>query len=194
MKKRVSVHTIGDPVLKAVAAPVLQVTPEIRQLANDMLVALRVFNGIGIAAPQYGVSLRLVILDVPQDSVDPENVSQGEEMLLPSMPLALVNPEIVSFSEHTSERDEGCLSVPDFFAPVRRPDKVLLHSSTLSGQVIDCECGGLLGRCIQHELDHLDGYLFTDRLSPEDAQKYAREIESVRKGGVKRKFLRTKSV
>ena len=192
-RRQLSVRTIGDPVLSRQAAPVLSVGPETVRLAEEMLEALRLFNGIGIAAPQYGVSLRLVVLDVPEDSME-EFPTPGEEALLPRMPLVLVNPEILSYSTRRALRDEGCLSVPDLFAPVERPEKVVLRSATLGGETIEYECGGLLGRCIQHELDHLDGKLFTDRLAPETAREVAGEIKQLIRNGEKHSFLRTRKV
>lgn len=192
-KRRITLRTLGDKVLSQVAAPILNVDQETVKLAREMTEAMVVFNGIGLAAPQYGVSKRLVVLDVPAESMS-EVPTPGEEQLLPRMPLVLVNPEIVSSSSSTSVRDEGCLSVPDIFAPVERPEKVVLRSMTLEGDMIECECGGLLGRCIQHELDHLEGKCFTDRLSPEAAREVAGEIKRLLRYGEKKSFMRTKSI
>ena len=175
------------------AEPVLNVDDEIRRIAGEMIEATVVFNGIGLAAPQYGVSKRMVVLDVPLDSMS-ELPTPGEELLLPRMPLVLINPEIISTSSSKSTRDEGCLSVPDIYAPVERPEKVVLRSMTLDGEMIEVECGGLLGRCIQHELDHLEGKCFTDRLSPEAAREVAGEIKRLIRYGEKKSFMRTKSV
>lgn len=190
-KSRHVVHTAGDPVLKAVAKPVAAVTPEILALAERMLQATRFFDGIGLAAPQAGESLRMVVFDVPMDSMG-ENPTPGELQLLPRMPLIVINPEILSTSGNLTEYTEGCLSVPDIFAPVIRPERVLFRATTLQGEVIECECGGLLGRCIQHELDHLDGKLFTDRLTPADAQKIEKPLRQLVRYGEKHKFLRVK--
>ena len=190
-KSRHVVHTAGDPVLKAVAKPVAAVTPEILALAERMLQATRVFDGIGLAAPQAGESLRMVVFDVPMDSMG-ENPTPGELQLLPRMPLIVINPEILSTSGNLTEYTEGCLSVPDIFAPVIRSERVLFRATTLQGEVIECECGGLLGRCIQHELDHLDGKLFTDRLTPADAQKIEKPLRQLVRYGEKHKFLRVK--
>ena len=192
-KKRISVRTIGDPVLSRVADPVIDVDAETRRLAQEMYEAMVAFNGIGLAAPQYGVSKRMVVIDVPADSVQGDP-TPGEEQLLPRMPLVLVNPEILSYSTNKAVQDEGCLSVPDLYAPVERPEKVILRSATLDGEIIECECGGLLGRCIQHELDHLDGILFTDRLSPEAAREAAGGIKRLRRLGESKSFMRTKSI
>ena len=190
-KTRHVVHTAGDPVLKETAKPVSAVTPEIRALAERMFQAMQVFDGIGLAAPQAGESLRMVVFDVPADSMS-NPPTPGEMLLLPRMPLTVINPEILSASGEYSEYTEGCLSVPDIFAPVIRPDKVVFRASTLDGEIIECECGGLLGRCIQHELDHLDGKLFTDRLSPEEARKIERSLRQLVRYGEKHKYLRVK--
>ncbi len=192
-KRQITLRTLGDEVLAKTAEPILNVDADIVRLAREMMEATVVFNGIGLAAPQYGVSKRMVVLDVPADSMS-EVPTPGEEQLLPRMPLVLINPEIVSYSTNKSVRDEGCLSVPDIYAPVERPEKVVLRSMTLDGDMIECECGGLLGRCIQHELDHLEGKCFTDRLSPEAAREVAGEIKRLLRYGEKKSFMRTKSV
>lgn len=190
-KKRYVVHTVGDPVLREKAKPVAAVTPEIRQLAASMIESMQAFEGIGLAAPQAGESLRLVVFDVPLESMG-DTPSTGERLLLPKMPLAVVNPEIVASSENLTSHDEGCLSLPDLFAPVVRPASVVFRAQTLDGEWIECECGGLLGRCIQHELDHLDGTLFIDRLTPETARTVERELKQLIRFGERHHFHRVK--
>lgn len=190
-KKRYVVHTVGDPVLREKAKPVAAVTPEIRQLAASMIESMQAFEGIGLAAPQAGESLRLVVFDVPLESMG-DIPSTGERLLLPKMPLAVVNPEIVASSEDLTSHDEGCLSLPDLFAPVVRPASVVFRAQTLDGEWIECECGGLLGRCIQHELDHLDGTLFIDRLTPEAARTVESELKQLIRFGERHHFHRVK--
>ncbi len=185
-----TVRTAGDPVLRQTAARVEAVTPEIRKLAADMIAAMKVFDGIGLAAPQIGRSLRLVVMDVPPGDGAGPALTKGEKVLLPLMPVTLVNPRIISFSGDTGEREEGCLSVPDVFAPVVRPLRVVLQSELLDGSTVELECGGLLGRCIQHELDHLDGVLFTDRLAPAAAARIAGDLERLIRDGAGRDFKR----
>ena len=186
------VRTIGDPVLAAVAHPVLTVDASIRELAAEMLLAMRAFDGIGIAAPQVGESLRLVVFEVPPPE-SPADLTPGEALLLPRMPFVAVNPEIIATAGKAVEREEGCLSGPALYAPVVRPERVLFRTQTLDGELIECECGGLLGRCIQHELDHLDGTLFTDRLSPEAERQAASRIARLKRDGARHNYLRTKS-
>ena len=189
-KNVLPVITSGAPVLKKSAQPVLQVNDEIRDLADKMICAMREYDGIGLAAPQVGVSLRLVVLEVPGD--DETATTEGEKAMLPQMPMVLVNPRIIGRSDSLCERDEGCLSVPGIYAPVIRSERVVLQSELLDGSVIEYECGGLLGRCIQHELDHLDGFLFTDRLEPIEAKRIAKQLESLERAGQSRNYIRSK--
>lgn len=190
-KKRYEVRTAGDEVLKEKALPVPAITPEIRELAQRMIESMQIFDGIGLAAPQIGVSLRVVALDVPA-AEDAAKLTQGELELCPQMPLVVVNPEILFASPEVGEREEGCLSVPDIYAPVTRPLRVMLRAQTLDGRLIECECGNLLGRCIQHELDHLDGILFVDRLTQEAAAEVARPLNQLLHYGSKHNFKRVK--
>jgi peptide deformylase len=190
--KSFQVRVVGDPVLKENAARIDEITPEISELANDMLQTVKVFDGIGLAAPQVGVSKRMVILDVPMPNKNTPMTTPGEMMLLPRMPMVLINPEIIARSPETIEGDEGCLSVPDIFAPVVRNATVTLKTQTLEGENIEVECGGLLGRCIQHELDHLDGYLFLDRLDEESEKAVRSEVKLLSKVAARHNYIRTK--
>ena len=113
-----------------------------------------------------------------------------EESMYNSMPMALVNPEITAVSGDVAERDEGCLSVPEIYAPVVRPARVAFRAQLLSGTPVEGECGGLLGRCLQHEIDHLDGYLFTDRLSPEAARRIEGQFKRLVEFGKSHDFRR----
>ena len=183
------VRTFGAPVLRERAQAIPAITAEIRELAADMVRAMHLYDGVGIAAPQVGVSKRLVVFDVPFPE-DRGDLSPGEEALLPLMPLPVVNPEIVASSSALSEHDEGCLSVPGIFAPVVRPERVVLRAMLLDGSVIEYECGGLLGRCVQHELDHLDGTLFTDRVAPAERRNIEDQLDQLEASGKKRGFRR----
>lgn len=188
-KESFVVYTVGAAVLKEVAHPVISVDQEIRDLAEEMIKAMRFFDGIGLAAPQYGKSLRLVVFDVPKQN---STGTPGEEYLLPKMPLAVINPEIIARSAQVTEREEGCLSVPGIYAPVVRPSSVVFRAQTLDGEFFEFECGGLLGRCIQHELDHLDGFLFTDRLSPEAERAIRGDLNRLKSAGQNRNYRRIK--
>ncbi|MDR0931762.1 MAG: peptide deformylase [Victivallales bacterium] len=190
-KKRYVIHTMGDPVLREIARPVDVVTPELRQLASKMIESMQAFEGVGLAAPQIGEPIRMVALGLPQESMS-DLPSAGEEKLLPKMPFVVINPEIISTAGELEVHDEGCLSLPDVWAPVTRPSRVFFRAMTIDGELIECECGGLLGRCIQHELDHLDGKLFVDRVDPQDLAKVERELRQMQHYGEKHHFHRVK--
>lgn len=156
----------GSDVLRQVAQPVEEITDEIRQLANEMLKAMYDSEGVGLAAPQIGVSKRIIVLDV--DPYDPS-----------CEPIALINPEIV---EQTGKEDseEGCLSVPDVRGEVKRSENVTVEALDLDGNKVRIEATDLLARAIQHEIDHLNGILFVDhlgRLKQQLIKKQLRKIE-----------------
>lgn len=171
----------GDPALQQRSVDVPRVTPAIRALADAMLATLATLEGIGLAAPQVGRRLNLVVLNVPPpDRDEPPATSPGELALLPRMPLVLVNPKLSEFSAQTSISSEGCLSIPRLRADVERPDFVRVTFRTLDGEALDCRCGGLLARCLQHEVDHLNGILFVDRVPPDRLAPIAAELDRIR--------------
>ncbi len=139
------------PVLKTKAKPVTRVDDALRRLAADMFETMYQAPGIGLAAPQVGVSERLIVLDV----------ADGDER----RPMILVNPELVWRSTDRAMAEEGCLSLPGQFADVTRPLAVKVHYLTGDGEERDLDADGLLARCVQHEIDHLDGILFVDHLT-----------------------------
>ena len=142
-----------DPRLKRVSVPVAEVTPEIRQLAADMIEVMYDEPGIGLAAPQVGEAVRLVVMDT-------EWSGEGAE----KSPRVMLNPEILS-REGEITWNEGCLSVPDFNADVVRSAKVRVRYQDLDGGAHEEEATELRAVCFQHEIDHLDGTLFIDRIS-----------------------------
>jgi len=142
-----------DPRLKQVSAPVTQIDERLRLLAREMLQVMYDEPGIGLAAPQIGESIRLVVMDTDWTSED-----QGRN------PAVLVNPEIMS-REGKITWEEGCLSVPDFTAEVERAERVVVKYQDLDGEEITEDVSGLRAVCFQHEIDHLDGMLFIDRIS-----------------------------
>ncbi len=165
----------GHPALRQKSEPVEALTEDIRMFADRLLVSLQESEvpGVGLAAPQVGVNLRMIAIDTrPSGNDIPSNLSQGEIMLNPRMPMVLVNPEILSVSEETETLCEGCLSLPGIDGEVKRPVSVLLKATLMDGSHIVAQCGNLLARCLQHEIDHLDGVLFIDR-APRDQQKEA---------------------
>ncbi len=157
----------GHPVLRQKCRNVTEVDDQIVQLVADMLETMVDANGVGLAAPQVGVDLRLAVIDV---SHDPECISflkvNGEDADLESiMPLVFINPEL-AYSEEKESGTEGCLSIRGIRAEVRRPAAVRATLPQLDGSVLEIETDGLLARALQHEIDHLNGVLFVDRLAP----------------------------
>jgi peptide deformylase len=156
----------GHPVLRQKCRPVEEVDAETRKLADDMLETMDDANGVGLAAPQVARDIRLAVIDV---SHDPECVSylkvNGEDADLASiMPLVFINPELEFGKDHEFDL-EGCLSIQEIRAEVRRPADVRATLPQLDGSVLVVETDGLLARALQHEIDHLNGILFTDRLN-----------------------------
>ena len=188
-RKKYMLQTYGNESLKKASEPVTVFDRELVELAKYMIRAMHVLNGIGLAAVQIGVHKRLIVIDVPQSSMG-NPPTPGEIQLLPQMPLALVNPEIIGFGEETEPYDEGCLSVPEIYASVIRPRLIKVRAQDLTGASFDFECGGLLARCIQHEVDHLNGFVFTDRLTDEVKATVADELAALERRGKKFKFQR----
>jgi peptide deformylase len=148
---KLEIVTIPDPILRKAAAPVERVDEALRKLARDMLETMYAAPGIGLAAPQVGVSRRLVVLDV----------ADGEE----KRPMVLVNPEIVTLGSETRIYEEGCLSIPDVKVEIQRPATLTVRYLDLEGQSQELAADGLLATAVQHEIDHLDGRLIIDFLS-----------------------------
>jgi len=181
------VETFGAPVLRGVSRAIDAITPEIREFADGMVASMAENNGIGLAAPQVGRNIRLITLATvtPGEELSPL-ASPGERFLCPRMPVALVNPEITGHSEQESGYIEGCLSIPGIDGEVVRPIAVRVRARLLDGQTIELECAGLLARCIQHEIDHLNGVLFVDRLGDADRKALAQRLKSMEKQTLKR--------
>jgi peptide deformylase len=142
---------LPDPLLKKVSKSLDKVTPEILKLMDDMLETMYAAPGIGLAAVQIGVLKRLVVVDTARDEA-------------PKKPLYFINPEIVWTSEELNEHEEGCLSIPEVFDKVKRPAEVRIRYLDRDGLEQEMHCDGLLATCIQHEIDHLNGVLFIDRI------------------------------
>lgn len=156
----------GDPVLRVRCKPVEEVTDEIRTLVDDMIETMVDANGVGLAAPQIGRDLRLAVVDVSHDAecISYLRVDGADTSLDDLMPFVFINPELEPHGEAES-REEGCLSIQDIHASVSRKSEVKGRLELLDGRVLEIETDGLLARAIQHEVDHLNGILFVDRLS-----------------------------
>lgn len=174
----------GDPRLRKNCASIATITNEIRELAEGMIQVMRRHEGIGLAAPQVGYNIELVVVEIPVD--DPRNgrtgfSSPGEAALISKMPLILINPRVTPDPVALTESSEGCLSIPKISGKVVRPQFVHVEAQLLNGHRISYRCGGLLSRCLQHEFDHLRGVLFIDRLSEAESRRLAPALEELRK-------------
>jgi peptide deformylase len=145
------IETLGSEVLRRRAEEIPEIDDALRKLVRDMFETMYDAEGIGLAGPQVGVDRRVIVVDVREEG---------------TTPLALINPRIVESAADTDKADEGCLSIPGVSGVVERPTRVVVEALTESGEPVRIEAEGLLGRCLQHEVDHLDGVLFVDRLSP----------------------------
>jgi peptide deformylase len=156
----------GHPALRGRALPVEGLTPQVRQLASDLLDTMYAAHGIGLAAPQVSRLLRVVVLDVRGVQDRPSTVFLNDEPadLELFMPLVLINPEIRPTADPVTG-PEGCLSFPELFGEISRPAEVEVTATGLEGRPLAFRCGGLLAKAIQHEVDHLNGILFIDRMT-----------------------------
>ena len=155
----------GNPVLRQKGASIGRITPEIQALAAAMIEVMHTGKGVGLAAQQVGLALQMTVLDVRGVTDRPSSLeikgrpADVEEF----MPLVLINPEVKPVGEPVSG-PEGCLSFPEIFADITRPDVVDVAAMNQQGKTIEFRCGGLLARAVQHETDHLHGILFIDRM------------------------------
>jgi len=159
----------GDETLHQPAAPVEEITQELQQLIDDMIETMYAAPGIGLAAPQVGVALRIFVADI----------SAGHN---PADLLTFINPEFVE-RDGTQREDEGCLSVPGFNASVTRSSRAVLKGLARDGSEQTIEATGLLARCFEHEMDHLDGTLFVDRLRGLQKDLIVRKIRKLARSG-----------
>ena len=155
-----------DPRLRTQAKPIEQVDDEVRRLCDDLLETMYEAPGIGLAATQVNVHRRVLVCDVSEDQ---------------SQPMVFINPEIVEQSADESTYDEGCLSVPGFYESVDRPDSVVVRALNREGEAFEMQLDGLLATCVQHEIDHLNGKLFVDYISPVKRQRIRAKLEKQHK-------------
>ena len=161
------IRMYGDPVLHEKALPIEAITEEEHQIAKKMLATMYSNPiGIGLAATQVGILKRLIVIDIDRD--DPDNA-----------PIVLINPEILE-QEGESVIEEGCLSIPELKAEVKRPEKVIVSARTLDDEEIIIEDGSLLSRVLQHEIDHLNGVLFIDHLSRKKQKRLKAKLRQIR--------------
>jgi peptide deformylase len=143
---------LPDPLLRQVSTKVEQVDDQIRTLADDMLATMYDAPGIGLAAIQVGIAKRMLVIDLSKEGEDKK-------------PQVFINPEILASSDERSTYEEGCLSIPDYYAEVERPARITVKHINIEGKEETSAADGLLATCLQHEIDHLNGVLFIDHIS-----------------------------
>ena len=155
----------GSPVLRKKGAKIETITPEIKQLIADMFETMEDRHGVGLAAQQVGRAVQLTVIDVSAVTDRPSWLELGGKPVdvAENMPLVLINPEVTSVGEPV-KGGEGCLSFPEVYAEISRPESVDVQALDAKGKPITFRCGGLLARAVQHETDHLNGLLFIDRM------------------------------
>jgi len=163
--------TAPDPRLKIKARPVAAVDDKVRRLMDDMLDTMYTAIGVGLAAPQVGVSSRVIVLDVAREGEKPQ-------------PIKLANPEILWRSPELTTGNEGCLSLPEHYADVTRPARIRLRYLDYENEIREIEVSGLLAMCLQHEIDHLDGILFVDHISSLKRGMILRKLAKAKRGRV----------
>ena len=178
---KLSIVQYGDPVLRTKGKRIDKIDNHIRELAASMLETMHAVNGIGLAAQQVGEALQLTVIDISQVEDRPSTMKLNGKEVDPkaAMPLVLINPEIELRSD-TEIGSEGCLSFPEISGDIERAKSALLRAQTLDGE-IEIEAGGLLSRALQHELDHLNGILFIDRMSSAAKAALASRLKRLQK-------------
>lgn len=157
-----------DPRLKEVSKPVETVDDDLRALMDDMLETMYDAPGIGLAAIQVGVPLRVIVMDLAKEDEEPA-------------PLYLVNPEIIWSAEDERIHEEGCLSLPEYYEEVVRPDEVKVRYLDYQGEIREKHCKDMDAVCVQHEMDHLEGVLFVDHISRLKRQMILRKLQKAKK-------------
>lgn len=170
-----------DPVLRTPAAPVESVDESVRALAERMLELMRQADGIGLAAPQAGVPLRLFVCHVPPGE---DREADGDPAEATGAPLVCINPALTELAGELEDAEEGCLSLPEILGTVRRPARVTLEATGLDGERFTLRAAGLLARCLQHEHDHLGGVLIIDKMQQLSRMKNRRAIRELEKAGM----------
>jgi peptide deformylase len=157
----------GNQTLTKVAQEVDQFTPEIQELTSEMFDILEQSKGVGLAAPQIDISKRIIVIDISHADEGPK--------------IALVNPVIVSDSGDEFVYEEGCLSIPGIYNEVIRPGKVSITGYTPAGKALEFDADGMFARVLQHEIDHLNGILFIDRIAENERKEFAKELRQIKK-------------
>jgi peptide deformylase len=176
-----TIVTVPEPVLREKAKPVRQMTPEIQSLIDDMIETMREAPGVGLAAPQVGVGMQVIVVEYAEGS---ENADEEDEEAEPKPKklYAVVNPEITRQSKETELGNEGCLSIPDYMGEVERYNTVTVKGIDRHGKSFKLKTKGWMARIFQHEIDHINGVLFIDRtdkvwkMEPEEEQEASETV------------------
>lgn len=158
-----------DKRLRQISEPVGIVTPALRNLMDDMLKTMYAAQGIGLAAIQIGIPQRIIVIDCQRDQD------------IPAQPFCLIDPEIIWCADTFSEYDEGCLSLPDYYESVSRPERCRVRFIDYEGERQEWDCNGILATCVQHEIDHLNGRLFVDHISRLKRDTILKKLAKARK-------------
>jgi peptide deformylase len=170
----------GNPVLRKKGERIEVITPEIKSLIADMFETMEASHGVGLAAQQVGRALQLTVIDVREVKDRPSTLElKGKPAEVDKiMPLVLINPEITPVGAPATG-GEGCLSFPEIFAEISRPESVDVKALNEKGKVIEFRCGGLLARAVQHETDHLNGILFIDRMERKTKEEFRDDLDAL---------------
>lgn len=170
----------GTPILRQKGAPIDAITPAIKKLIGDMLETMYAQKGVGLAAQQVGLALQLTVIDVRGVTDRPSSLElRGSPVEVAElMPLVLINPQITAVGKPVSG-PEGCLSFPEIFGEISRPDVIDVEALDKEGRPLQFRCGGLLARAIQHEADHLQGILFIDRMDKKTKDSLRAELDEL---------------
>lgn len=183
----------GEPILRKVGMPVTQFDKALAQLANDMIETMYDANGIGLAAQQIGRALQFFVMDVRPPEGEPVGFDYKLDEKKPPldliMPMALANPKVIILDSLKDIYEEGCLSFPEVRGKVNRPTRVHCHYQDIDGNPHVIEANGLLGRCILHETDHLNGELFIDKMDKRDLLKMNARIKKIKRAS--RDFIKS---
>jgi peptide deformylase len=168
-----AIRKIGDPVLRKKAKKVEKISKDTQKLLDDMIETMHKANGMGLAAPQVGISQRIAVVEVPKEPAgetgDKAPKNAGDTPAPAELVLyQLINPEVVKQSDDTWEHQEGCLSIPGWRGDVERPNKIVVRALDRAGNRVKIEAEGMLARALLHEIDHLDGVLYIDKLVSPD--------------------------
>jgi peptide deformylase len=186
-----SIRQYGDPILRAKGNQIEKIDDHVRELAANMIETMHAANGIGLAAQQVGEALQLTVLDVSQIEDRPSTLRLNGKDVDPAatMPLVLINP-VIELGDETEVGTEGCLSFPEINGQIERAESTTARAQNLEGDKIEIVASGLLARAIQHEVDHLDGILFIDRMNSAAKAALASRLKRLQKQTKRGKRIR----